>query len=91
MTDTFNAKGFSIGIKLSLSPTIRREWQTRCIADAVPALDGYAGEAAVMVDHATALEIAKDCDWYADPKAVDATPGERSAYRTSGKQIREAM
>lgn len=91
MSDTFHAKGFSIGIKLSLSPTIRREWQSRCIADVVPALDGYEGQAAAMVDHTTALEIAKDCEWYADPKAVDATAGERAAYRALAKQIKEAL
>lgn len=88
---TFHAKGFSVGIALKVPPTIRREWMTRCIADVIPALDGYGGEAVVMVDHAVAAEIAGDCEFYADPKAVDATAGERAAYRAFGKQVRLAL
>lgn len=87
---TFNAKGFSIGVALKVSPTIQHEWMARSIGGVIPALDGYAGEDVVVVDHATAVEIAEDCEWYADPKAVDATPGERAAYRALAKQARAA-
>lgn len=72
---------------LKLSPTIQREWQSRCIADVIPALDGYEGQPTVTVDDSTAAEIADDCRHYINPRAVDATSGERAAYRALLKQV----
>lgn len=86
----FQARGFAIGTRLKLSPTMRNEWQVRGIGDVIPALDGYAGEEAVLVDAAVLKEIAADCRFYIDPKAVDATAGERAAYRALLKQCEEA-
>ena len=90
MMNTFHAKGAQIGVQINLSPTIQNEWQTRCIGDVVPALADYAGEASVLVDHAVLEEIKADCRFYINPKAVDATPGERSAYRALLKQCEVA-
>ena len=82
----FHARGFMVGVKLLLSPAIRNEWESRCIGDVIPALRDYAGERAVLVDRSTLAEIKADCEFYVDPKAVDAAPGERAAYRALLKQ-----
>lgn len=87
----FHAQGFSIGVKLRLSPTMRHEWQARSIGSVITALDGYGGEDFVMVDAAVASEIAADCAFHADPKAIDASPGERAAYRALGAAIAKAI
>ena len=77
-------------MKLSLSKVIVQEWQSRCIGDVIPTLRDWRGSPTVVVDDKTAREIAEDCLWYADPKAVDATPGERAAYRGLLRQCQAA-
>jgi hypothetical protein len=67
-------------MRLLLSHTIRREWQVRCIGDVVPGLAAYGGEAYVDIDANTAQDIAADCRFQADPKAIDQPPGVRLAY-----------
>ena len=67
-------------MRLLLSYTIRREWQVRCIGDVVPGLAAYGGEAHVDIDAHTAQDIAADCRFQADPKAIDQPPGVRLAY-----------
>ena len=76
---------------LRISPVIAREWQARCIADVIPALSIWDGAAKLEVDAATASEIASDCRFYIDPKAVDATGAERTAYRGLLRQIEKQM
>jgi len=78
-------------IKLKITPAISNEWQVRCISDVIPALDGVdwtAGQIEVSAE--VAREIAADCEFYINPKAVDATAGERAAYRGLLRQVREA-
>ncbi|WP_096697632.1 hypothetical protein [Polaromonas sp. AER18D-145] len=63
----------------------------RGISDVIPALgavDWTSGQ--VKVSAEVAREIAADCEFYIDPKAVDATAGERAAYRGLLRQVREA-
>jgi hypothetical protein len=75
-------------MKLKISPAIAAEWDTRCIGEVVPALadiDYHNG--AIEVSSEAAAEIAADCAFYIDPKAVDATAGERAAYRALLRQI----
>lgn len=67
-------------MRVLLSHTIRREWQVRCIGDVVPGLAAYGGEAHVDIDADTARDIAADCRFQADPKAIDQPPGVRLAY-----------
>ena len=74
-------------MRLHLSPTIRNEWEIRCIGDVIPALANYDGRATVEVSVSVANEIAADCRFYMDNKAVDATSGERRAYRALWAQI----
>ena len=78
---------------LRITPVIRNEWQTRCIADVVPALDAlpWFEQSVINVTTETALAIRADCEFYVDPKAVDATAGERAAYRALLKQINAAL
>jgi hypothetical protein len=75
-------------MRLRISSAIASEWDTRCISDVIPALEGldYHG-GALEVSPETAAEIAADCAFYIDPKAVDATAGERAAYRALLRQI----
>jgi hypothetical protein len=68
-----------------------REWQVRCIADVIPTLSTWTGAATLEVNAATAGEIASDCRFYIDPKAVDATGAERAAYRGLLRQIEKQM
>lgn len=72
---------------LSLSPAIITEWSARCIADVIPALSSWSGAAQIEVSEQTAAEIAADCRFYINPKAVDASPAERAAYRGLLRQI----
>jgi hypothetical protein len=74
-------------VRLKLSPTIRAEWETRCIGDVIPALANYAGAECVEVTADTARAIAADCAHYVNPRAVDATLGERAAYRALLVQV----
>lgn len=75
-------------INLRLSETIRNEWRVRCIGDVIPSLEGVCWDKPIAsVTETTAREILADCEFYADPKAVDATPGERAAYRALARQI----
>ena len=67
-------------MRLLLSHTIRHEWQVRCIGDVVPGLAAYGGEAHVDIDAHTAQDIAADCRFQADPKAIDQPSGVRLAY-----------
>ena len=78
---------------LTITPTIRNEWQVRCIADVIPALADVPWSIArtVQVDDATARAIERDCAFYIDPQAVDATAGERAAYRALKRQIDAAL
>lgn len=80
-------------MRLKITPTMRNEWQVRGITDVIPALAELPWEAedTVEVDTATANEIRADCAWYIDPKAVDATAGERAAYRAMLRQIDAAL
>lgn len=75
-------------MRLRISPTIAAEWDTRCIGDVIPALADidYSG-GAIEVSPEVAAEIADDCRFYIDPKAVDATGAERAAYRALLRQI----
>ena len=74
---------------LKISPSIRNEWQVRSIGDVIPALNSlpWGVRSVVHVDAQTAKEIHADCAFYIDPKAVDASVGERSAYRALMRQI----
>lgn len=74
---------------LRISPAIRNEWQVRAITDVIPALENLPWEAenVILVDSSTAKEIRADCAHYIDPKAIEATIGERSAYRALMRQI----
>ena len=76
-------------MRLKITPAMRSEWQVRGITDVIPALAELPWEAenAVEVDAGTANEIRADCAWYINPKAVDATVGERAAYRALMRQI----
>lgn len=78
---------------LKITPTMRNEWQVRDIAAVIPTLAELPWETAkeVEVDTRTANEIRADCAWYIDPKAVDATVGERAAYRAMLRQIDAAL
>lgn len=87
----FYARGFSVGIRLTLSDKIQHEWQVRSIGGVIPALDGYSGERTVYVDHGVAREIVADCEFYADPKAIDATAGERRAYKALRDSVLTAL
>lgn len=80
-------------MRLKITPTMRNEWQVRCITDMIPALAElpWESENAVEIDAGTANEIRADCAWYIDPKAVDATAGERAAYRAMLRQIDAAF
>lgn len=80
-------------MRLTITPAIRNEWMTRCISDVVPALADLPWETdpAIEVKPAVAAEIRADCVFYIDPKAVDATAGERAAYRALLKQIDAAI
>ncbi len=77
---------------LRISPSIRNEWQVRAITDVIPALEHlpWERENVIMVDDATAKQIRADCAHYIDPKAIEATIGERSAYRGLLRQIDSA-
>jgi hypothetical protein len=82
------ASGKEPNMRLSISDSIVNEWQTRAISDVIPRLaDIDFTNGAIEVDDALAQEIAADCRWYIDPDAVEATVGERSAYRALLKQI----
>lgn len=74
-------------MKLRLSATMRREWEVRCIADVIPGLDGWRGELELELDERTAGEIARDCRFYMDPRCIDASAGERAAYRALLRQV----
>lgn len=82
----------SENMRLIISPTIHNEWQVRSIGDVIPSLNTIPWEerATIEVDAVTADEIRADCEFYIDPKAVDATIGERAAYRGLLKQINAA-
>jgi hypothetical protein len=74
---------------LKISTSIRNEWQVRAITDVIPSLAQipWEMENVIFVDNTTAKEIRADCSFYLDPNAVDATVGERSAYRALMRQI----
>lgn len=77
---------------LRISSSIWNEWQVRAITDVIPSLEHLPWECenVIRVDDATAKEIRADCAHYIDPKAIDATLGERSAYRALMRQIDSA-
>lgn len=72
---------------IKLSPTMQHEWHSRCIGDVIPGLANYSGQPTVTVDDDTAREIADDCRHYINPRAIDASPGERAAYRALLRQV----
>lgn len=75
-------------MRLRISPAMVAEWDARCIGDVIPALrDIDYQQGSIEVDLETAAEIAEDCKFYIDPKAVDATAGERAAYRALLRQM----
>lgn len=75
-------------VKLRLSAAIRNEWDVRCIGDVIPALASVDySQPVIEVSEQTARAIADDCRFYMDPAAVDATLGERAAYRALLRQI----
>lgn len=79
-------------MKLTISKAIELEWDNRCISDVIPGLAGVdysASEIEVAPD--VAREIVADCLHYENPRAVDATVGERSAYRALRRQIEKAL
>jgi hypothetical protein len=79
-------------VRLKLSAAIRNEWAVRCIGDVVPALASIDyDQPEIEVGELAAREIAADCRFYIDPQAVDATAGERSAYRALLQQIEAAL
>lgn len=79
-------------VKLRISATICNEWDTRCIGDVIPELSGINYyQSAITVSNEVAKQIAADCEFYMDPKAVDATAGERAAYRALRNQIAAAL
>ena len=80
-------------MRLKITPTMRNEWQVRSITDVIPALAELPWETSNVVDVDTRIanEIRADCAWYIDPKAVDATAGERAAYRSMPRQIDAAL
>lgn len=71
---------------LNISPCIQHEWQVRCIGDVIAGLAHYGGGRCVAVDAATALEIVADCQFQADPQAIDHAPSTRRAYSALGQQ-----
>lgn len=77
--------------KLRISSAMQNEWDVRCIGDVIPGLRGvdYSSGAIEVSDDVLAA-IAADCTHYIDPKAVDATVGERAAYRALLNQILNA-
>lgn len=78
-------------MKLKISSAIANEWMSRGIGEVIPALDGLDYDSGTIdVPPSVVREIAEDCRFYIDPKAVDATVGERSAYRALLKQIEGA-
>ena len=78
---------------LKLSPIIANEWLVRSIGSVIPQLDDYAIEPGrkIMVDRATVNEIVADCKFMTNPKAVDASPAERRAYRAMRAQCEQAL
>ena len=75
-------------MKLKISKAIANEWDSRGIGEVIPALDMVDRRASeIEVSPEVASEIAADCRFYIDPEAVDATVGERSAYRALLRQI----
>ena len=75
-------------MRLRISPTIAAEWDARCIGDVIPALASVDySDGSIEVPIEVAIEIAADCRFYIDPKAVDATGAERAAYRALLRQI----
>lgn len=78
---------------LRISPAIANEWVTRCIGDVIPGLADktISPGAPLVVTSNTLNDIIADCAFYADPKCVDASPGERAAYRALLKQCRLAL
>ena len=77
---------------IRISDAIRNEWQVREITDVVPTLAAMPWETdnVIFVDSVTAEEIRADCALYIDPRTVDASVGERSAYRALMRQIESA-
>lgn len=80
-------------MRLKISLSIRNEWQVRSIGSVIPALESlpWENESCIEVEPEIAKEIRDDCAFYVDPKAVDASVGERSAYRGLMKQIDAAL
>lgn len=79
-------------ITLKLSPTIQHEWAARGIGGVIPELDSIPlYQEVIVVTEACCREIMADCAFYMDPKAVDATIGERKAYRALMEQCAAAL
>ena len=77
---------------LRISPTIANEWSVRCIGDIIPALaDTIVVPGNLQVSKTTLRDILADCRFMADPKAIDATPSERRAYRSLFEQCERAL
>ena len=75
-------------MRLRITRAIASEWDTRGITDVIPALRGIDyTQGSIEVDPETAAEIADDCRFYIDPQAIDATAGERAAYRALLRQM----
>jgi hypothetical protein len=79
-------------ITLRLSSAIRNEWAVRSIGGVIPALDGMPLNSEwLRVPETVAREILADCEFMADPKAVDSTIGERRAYSALAALCRRAL
>ncbi len=79
-------------MKLKLSSGIRNEWAVRCIGDVIPSLaDVDYEQPSIDVDVQTLKEIKADCEWYMDPKAVDATSNERAIYKRMIEKVNQLL
>lgn len=78
-------------MKLRITPFITNEWSVRAIGDVIPALESALASTpgTIEVSGEVAEQIAADCEFYVDPKAIDATGAERAGYRALLRQIRK--
>jgi hypothetical protein len=77
---------------LRISPAIANEWNVRCIGDVIPALADRTFEPGkLQVSEPVLREILADCEFMADPRCVDASAAERSAYRGLRDQCKRAL
>jgi hypothetical protein len=78
-------------ITLRVSEAIRNEWMVRGIGEVIAALDGVEVGAEITVAPPVVREVLADCEFMADPKAVDSSVGERRAYSALAEQCRKAL